>query len=82
MRSQFIHLTFHALCIGTSSIYFEGHQSQTLPDNGNKTILRMRYELKSRKFYIEGVQGQRVTPPQAGNYRSKTKDRFLPIFKF
>ena len=52
MRSQFIHLTFHALCIGTSSIYFEGHQSQTLPDNGNKTILRMRYELKSRKFYI------------------------------
>ena len=32
--------------------------------------------------HIEGVQGQRVMPPQAGNYRSKTKDRFLPNFKF
>ena len=31
---------------------------------------------------VEGVQGQRVMPPQAGNYRSKTKDRFLPNFKF
>ena len=33
-------------------------------------------------FMVEGVQGQRVTPPQVGNYRSKTKDRFLPNFKF
>ena len=31
---------------------------------------------------IEGVHGQRVMPPQAGNYRSKTKDRFLPNLKF
>ena len=39
-------------------------------------------EMEVVNLDVEGVQGQRVTPHQAGNYRSKTKDRFLPNFKF